>query len=95
MSGLKEEMKEEMKVGVEVPGDGASKEEWRDWVHRHSDTTYTGEDDFGLSRIAKHLGEIQTEALRVYWEGAAKEGEEGDVEGAIRLYRRAYKLWPA
>lgn len=73
----------------------ASKEEWRVWIASHSDTTNLGEDDFGLSRIAKSLGGSRMQALTLYWEGAARENDEGDVEGAIKLYRRAFKLWPA
>mmetsp|Transcript_13683 Transcript_13683/g.25476 ORF Transcript_13683/g.25476 Transcript_13683/m.25476 type:complete len:322 (+) Transcript_13683:134-1099(+) len=79
----------------QVPNDNASKEEWQAWIQAHSNTTYKGDDDFGLSRIARCLGDVQMEALRVYWEGAAKEGEEGDVEAAIKLYRRSFKMWPA
>jgi hypothetical protein len=48
--------------------------------------------DFGLSRIASQLG--KSEALKLYWDGAAKE-EEGDAIGAVALYKRAFRIWPA
>jgi hypothetical protein len=48
--------------------------------------------DFELSKIASHLG--KTDALRLYWEGAAVEAT-GDVNSAISLYKRAYRMWPA
>lgn len=47
--------------------------------------------DFGLSDIAAHLG--KTTALEIYFEGSQKESF-GDINGAIALYRRAYRLWP-
>lgn len=47
--------------------------------------------DFGLSEIAAHFG--KTSALETYYEGSWKESS-GDVEGAIALYRRAYRMWP-
>jgi hypothetical protein len=80
---------------IEVPGNDADKKTWQAWIEAHTNTTNKGEDDFGLSRIAQHLGESQTQALALYWEGAARESDKGDVEGAIKLYRRAFKLWPA
>jgi hypothetical protein len=49
-------------------------------------------DDYGLSKIAAHLG--NGEAVALYWEGAAKE-QIGDIPGAMSLYRRAYRIWPA
>lgn len=55
-------------------------------------TSPTEENDFGLTRIAEHLG--KTEALLYYREGAAKEAD-GDINGAIVLYKRAYRIWPA
>jgi hypothetical protein len=45
-----------------VPGSDADQETWRVWVEAHSNTTNKGEEDFGLSRIAQHLGEAQTQA---------------------------------
>lgn len=48
--------------------------------------------DYGLARIAEHFG--KGDAVKLYWEGAAKE-ELGDIDGAISLYRRAYRMWPA
>ncbi len=47
--------------------------------------------DFGLSEIAAHLG--KTSALETYYEGSLMESS-GDVQGAIALYRRAYRMWP-
>jgi hypothetical protein len=79
----------------EIPCSDASKDVWKEWISVNSDTINKGEEDFGLARIAKHLGETQSEALRLYWDGAEKESSEGDVDGAIKLYRRAFKMWPA
>lgn len=78
-----------------VPGIDATKETWKIWLQTHINTTNKGEDDFGLSRIAQYLGGDRMKALDIYWEGAEKESVDGDVDGAIKLYRRAYKLWPA
>ena len=47
--------------------------------------------DFGLAEIAAHFG--KSDALETYFEGSQKESD-GDVAGAIVLYRRAYRLWP-
>lgn len=47
--------------------------------------------DFGLSKIAAHFG--KSSALDTYYEGSSKESS-GDVDGAIVLYRRAFRLWP-
>ena len=79
---------------LDVPGSDASKETWKQWVHSHINTTNKGEDDFGLSRIAQHLGGSRMQGLSLYWDGAEKENG-GDVDGGIKLYRQAYKLWPA
>lgn len=49
------------------------------------------QNDFGLSEIAAHFG--RSIALETYYEGSALEAA-GDVDGAIVLYRRAYRLWP-
>ena len=49
-------------------------------------------EDYGLCKIAEHLGKSQAVAL--YWKGAAKE-EIGDIPGAMSLYQRAYRIWPA
>jgi hypothetical protein len=51
-------------------------------------------DDYGLYNIAEHLGTSQTSAVTLYWEGAEKE-QMGDIHGAMKLYQRAYKTWPA
>jgi len=66
--------------------------DWRNWLENHTNSTTNLEDDFGLSRIATHLGK-QT-AVDVYWEGVEME-QEGKVDDAIKLYRRAYRIWPA
>jgi hypothetical protein len=55
-------------------------------------STCTVPDDYGLSKIAAHLG--NGEAVTLYWEGAAKE-QIGDIPGAMSLYKRAYRIWPA
>ena len=47
--------------------------------------------DFGLYKIAQHFG--KTSALDIYYEGSQRELS-GDVDGAIILYRRAFRLWP-
>ena len=49
-------------------------------------------EDYGLSAIAEQLG--KTAALEMYWTGADLE-KNGDVDGAIKLYRQAFKSWPA
>jgi hypothetical protein len=51
-------------------------------------------DDYGLYHIAEHLGTSQTTAVTLYWQGAEKE-QTGDISGAMKLYQRAYKTWPA
>lgn len=48
--------------------------------------------DYGLSAIALYLG--QSDALSLYWSGAALECR-GEVDEAIRLYKRAFLKWPA
>ena len=48
--------------------------------------------DYGLAKIAQHVG--KSDALGMYWEGAAKE-ELGDIRGAMSLYQKAYRIWPA
>ena len=70
-----------------------TKEDWVKWLDTHTNHS-PGEEDFGLARIAKQLGDKQTNAVMCYWEGAARESE-GDVDEAIKLYRKAYKMWPA
>jgi hypothetical protein len=77
----------------ELPSNCASKSVWHAWLDAHTNTD-RGEADFGLSRIAHHLGEAQTQGLFLYREGAVKEADE-DMTGATLLYRKAFKLWPA
>jgi hypothetical protein len=48
--------------------------------------------DAGLAQIAKHFG--KEEAVKVWREASATE-EAGDIEAAIKLYRRAFKMWDA
>jgi hypothetical protein len=48
--------------------------------------------DYGLSEIADHVG--KSDAVALYWEGAQKE-ENQDIPGAMLLYQRAYRIWPA
>ena len=48
--------------------------------------------DFGLSLIANFLD--KEESLALYWSGAAEENK-GNVDGAIKIYKRAFKQWPA
>jgi hypothetical protein len=57
-------------------------------------STCTVPDDYGLYNIAEHLGTSQTTAVTLYWQGAEKE-QMGAISGAMRLYQRAYKTWPA
>eukprot|EP00601_Ochromonadales_sp_CCMP2298_P026264 CAMPEP_0173274952 /NCGR_PEP_ID=MMETSP1143-20121109/2718_1 /TAXON_ID=483371 /ORGANISM="non described non described, Strain CCMP2298" /LENGTH=156 /DNA_ID=CAMNT_0014211805 /DNA_START=111 /DNA_END=578 /DNA_ORIENTATION=- len=62
------------------------------WLSSNTNSHSLIPDDFGLVTIAEHFG--KSEALARYWEGAAKE-EGGDVAGAIALYKKAFRLWPA
>jgi hypothetical protein len=48
--------------------------------------------DFGLAKIAEHFG--KQEAVALFREAAALE-EADDIDGSIKLYRRAFKLWDA
>jgi hypothetical protein len=48
--------------------------------------------DFGLAKIAAYFG--KSEALDTYYRGSILESE-GNVDGAIKLYSKAYKMWPA
>lgn len=75
-----------------LPADESEVTDWAVWLANHTDSTTSLDEDFGLGRIAACLG--KTDALQMYWDGVALEGD-GDVEGAIRLYRRAYRMWPA
>lgn len=52
----------------------------------------SGKEDFGLSKIANYLG--KNDALALYWEAADRENE-GNIDGAIRLYKQAFRKWPA
>jgi hypothetical protein len=67
--------------------------DWQKWLNLDvKKESNAFDDDFGLSRIAKYFGKV--EALRIYWEGTAKESE-GDVDGAISSYKCAFRMWPA
>lgn len=66
--------------------------DWSDWLAVHFAASSKVDDDFGLSKIAAHFG--KQGAVDMYWEGARKE-ETGDVDGAIALYKRAFRAWPA
>jgi hypothetical protein len=57
-------------------------------------STCTVPDDYGLFQIAAHLGSGEAQAVELYWQGAAKE-QIGDIAGAMSLYQRAYRIWPA
>jgi hypothetical protein len=48
--------------------------------------------DFGLGAIAAHFG--KSEALLTYQEGQVFECD-GDFPAAVKLYKRAFRLWPA
>jgi hypothetical protein len=50
--------------------------------------------DYGLGKIAAHLGTSQTTAVTLYWQGAMSE-QMGDIAGAMSLYQKAYRTWPA
>lgn len=65
-----------------------------EWITAIIDGTRicTVPDDYGLYKIAEHLGKCQAVAL--YWKGAEKE-EIGDIPGAMSLYQRAFRIWPA
>jgi len=65
---------------------------WRAWLSVNIDTHKVVDDDYGLMRIAQHLG--KETALELYWQGVQQE-ENNDVDGAITAYKRAFKLWPA
>jgi hypothetical protein len=65
---------------------------WSQWIATNTEEEYTLEEDFGLAKIAEHFG--KKDAVDLYWAGAAKE-EGGDVDGAISLYKRAFRQWPA
>jgi hypothetical protein len=70
--------------------------EAENWVNNIVEGTSdcTVPDDYGLYNIAEHLGTSQTLAVTTYWQGAEKE-QTGDISGAMKLYQRAYKTWPA
>jgi hypothetical protein len=46
---------------------------------------------FGLKAIAEHFG--KTTALELFNDGGGLESG-GDVDGAIRLYKKAFRMWP-
>lgn len=69
-----------------------SNEYWTKFIATNTITKSKTEKDFGLSRIAKLFG--KEESLQLYWEGANLETN-GDVDGAISLYKRAFRIWPS
>jgi hypothetical protein len=64
----------------------------RAWLQQNIGLGLCVDPDYGLAEIASYFG--KSEALNFYWQGSEKENS-GDVAGAISLYRRAFKLWPA
>jgi hypothetical protein len=70
--------------------------EAEDWITAITEgtSTCTVPDDYGLSKIAEHLGTSQAVAVALYWQGAAAE-QTGDISGAMSLYQKAYRIWPA
>ena len=69
-----------------------SKEEWCTWLSLNTSRKQAPFCDYGLAVIAEHLG--KSSAVDFYFEGVAKENV-SDVNGAISLYRKAFKVWPA
>ena len=67
-------------------------EEADNWLISNTAANSFIDADFGLERIARHFGKC--DAVVLYWEGAAKE-DEGKIDEAILLYKRAFKMWPA
>ena len=62
------------------------------WLRKHTADISLVPLDFGISKIAEYFGKC--EALAQYWEGASKENQ-GDIDGAIELYKRAFRSWPS
>ena len=62
-------------------------------------------EDYGLQCIAEYLDTLflsattttkkskRVEALTLYWQGTELEAN-NDINGAIKLYKRSYRLWP-
>jgi hypothetical protein len=71
---------------------GEESEEADNWIATHLSNVGSVDSDFGLHYIAKHLG--RSDALELYWQGARLE-ELCDFNGAITMYKRAYRMWPA
>ena len=65
---------------------------WRNWLTTSIDSDKVLDDDFGLSRIAAFFG--KDEAVAIYWEACDKETN-GDIDGAIKLYKKSFRMWPA
>ena len=66
-------------------------EDWNQWLKDNTAQSCNIDEDYGLSKIAKYFG--KGEAIQSYWDGAACESS-GDVDSAIALYKRAFRLWP-
>jgi len=65
---------------------------WQKWLSVNIDSHKVVDDDYGLLKIARHLG--KEKAVELYWQGVQKEGN-NDVSGAIASYKHSYRLWPA
>ena len=70
----------------------AEEEKWREWLKWNIDSMKVVDNDFGLSRIASFFG--KQEAVVLYWKGSDLENA-GDVDGAIKYYKQAFRQWPA
>lgn len=62
------------------------------WLSGNIEEEKTIDCDWGLAKLAEYFGKM--EALTTYWDGATKE-ENGDISGAISLYKKAFKMWPS
>jgi hypothetical protein len=68
--------------------------DWCYWLRSNINCDKIASPDYGLSEIAKFFGEEQEEGLRAYWQGSVLE-QAGELEEAIKCYKRAFKKWPA
>ena len=66
--------------------------EWTSWIAAHTASTCAIPPDYGLADVATFLG--KQEALQLALDGAEIEAT-GDYPGAVKLYKAAYRLWPA
>jgi len=72
--------------------DRCDMELWRTWLEANTNRAPAESCDYGLSRIATHLGKQR--AVDLYFDGVAKEND-GDVDNGIKLYKQAFRQWPA